>query len=67
VKEPYCAEVNYHTLYTIVRTRFKAKLKVPRPLLSFRRPVRSGCSAPFRRPIPSRCACSAETKVAWGC
>jgi transposase len=24
-------EVNSHTLYTIVRTRFKAKLKVPRP------------------------------------
>jgi transposase len=24
-------EVNYHTIYTIVRTRFNAKLKVPRP------------------------------------
>ncbi len=24
-------QVNYKTLYTIVRTRFKAKLKVPRP------------------------------------
>lgn len=24
-------EGNYHTLYTIVRTRFKTKLKVPRP------------------------------------
>jgi transposase len=24
-------EVNSHTLYTIVRTKFKAKLKVPRP------------------------------------
>ena len=24
-------DVNYHTLYTIVRTKFQAKLKVPRP------------------------------------
>jgi transposase len=24
-------DVNYHTLYTIVRTKLKAKLKVPRP------------------------------------
>jgi transposase len=31
VKQAYGVEVNYHTLYTIVRTRFKAKLKVPRP------------------------------------
>jgi transposase len=31
VKQTYRVEVNYHTLYTIVRTRFKAKLKVPRP------------------------------------
>ena len=28
---PITVEVKYHTLYTIVRTRFKAKLKVPRP------------------------------------
>jgi transposase len=31
VKQTHHLEVNYHTLYTIVRTRFKAKLKVPRP------------------------------------
>jgi transposase len=31
VKQTQPLEVNYHTLYTIVRTRFKAKLKVPRP------------------------------------
>lgn len=31
VKQAYHLEVNYHTLYTMVRTRFKAKLKVPRP------------------------------------
>jgi transposase len=31
VRQAYHLEVNYHTLYTIVRTRFKAKLKVPRP------------------------------------
>jgi transposase len=31
VKQTHHWEVNYHTLYTIVRTRFKTKLKVPRP------------------------------------
>jgi transposase len=31
VRQTQQLEVNYHTLYTIVRTRFKAKLKVPRP------------------------------------
>jgi transposase len=31
VQQTYHLEVNYHTLYTSVRTRFKAKLKVPRP------------------------------------
>lgn len=31
VKQRYQLDVNYHTLYTIVRTRFNAKLKVPRP------------------------------------
>jgi transposase len=31
VKQTQHWEVNYHTLYTIVRTRFKTKLKVPRP------------------------------------
>jgi hypothetical protein len=31
VKQPHHRDVNYHTLYTIVRTRFKTKLKVPRP------------------------------------
>jgi transposase len=31
VKQRYALDVNYHTLYTIVRTRFNAKLKVPRP------------------------------------
>ena len=31
VRQTYRMEVNYHTLYSIVRTRFKAKLKVPRP------------------------------------
>jgi transposase len=31
VKQTYRREVNYHTLYTIVRTRFKTKLKVARP------------------------------------
>ncbi len=31
VRQTYHLEVNDHTLYPIVRTRFKAKLKVPRP------------------------------------
>jgi transposase len=31
VKQTHHVEVNDHTLYTIVRARFKAKLKVPRP------------------------------------
>ena len=31
VKQRYQLDVNYHTLYTIVRTRFNARLKVPRP------------------------------------
>ena len=31
VQHTHHLEVNYHTLYTIVRTRFNAKLKVPRP------------------------------------
>jgi transposase len=31
VKQVHHLDVNYHTLYTIVRTRFNAKLKVPRP------------------------------------
>jgi hypothetical protein len=31
VKPRYQLDVNYHTVYTIVRARFNAKLKVPRP------------------------------------
>jgi transposase len=31
VKQHHRLDVNYHTLYTIVRTKLKAKLKVPRP------------------------------------
>jgi transposase len=31
IKQTHHLDVNYHTLYTIVRTRFNAKLKVPRP------------------------------------
>jgi transposase len=31
IKQTHQLEVTYHTLYTIVRTRFNAKLKVPRP------------------------------------
>jgi transposase len=31
VKQTHHLEVNYHTRYAMVRTRFKAKLKVPRP------------------------------------
>jgi hypothetical protein len=31
VKQTMQLDVNYHTLYTIVRTKFKTKLKVPRP------------------------------------
>jgi len=31
IKQRYQLDVNYHTLYTIIRTRFHAKLKVPRP------------------------------------
>jgi transposase len=31
VQPPHHREVNYHTLYSSVRTRFKTKLKVPRP------------------------------------
>jgi transposase len=31
VQQTHQLDVNYHTLYTIVRTKFKAKLKGPRP------------------------------------
>ncbi len=31
VKQRYQLDVHYHTLYTIVRTRCNARLKVPRP------------------------------------
>jgi transposase len=31
IQQIYHLDVNYHTLYTIIHTRFKAKLKVPRP------------------------------------
>jgi transposase len=31
IKQHYHLDVKYHTLYTIIRTRFNAKLKVPRP------------------------------------
>ena len=31
VRQTHGVEVKYKTLYTLVRTRFKAKLKVPRP------------------------------------
>jgi transposase len=31
IKQRYQLDINYHTLYTIVRIRFNAKLKVPRP------------------------------------
>jgi hypothetical protein len=31
VKQTHHLDVNYHTLHTIVRLTFKAKLKVPRP------------------------------------
>jgi transposase len=31
VRQTHGVEVNYKTLYNIVRTRFRAKLKVPRP------------------------------------
>jgi transposase len=31
IKQSHHLDVNYHTLYTIVRTKLKAKLKVPRP------------------------------------
>lgn len=31
IKQTHHLDVNYHTLYTIVRTKFNAKLKVPRP------------------------------------
>jgi DNA-binding transcriptional ArsR family regulator len=31
VKQTHQLDLKYHTLYTIVRTRFKAKLKVARP------------------------------------
>lgn len=74
IKQTHHLDVNYHTLYTIVRTRFTAKLKVPRPshtkktrrpFLSFRPPARSGCSTSFRRQIPARCACSVRTKAGW--
>ena len=40
--------------------------KTLRPFGTFRRPVRSSCSASSRRRIPARCACSARTKVVCG-
>jgi hypothetical protein len=30
-QQTYRRDINYHTLYTIVRTKFKATLKVARP------------------------------------
>jgi transposase len=54
VARTHGVQVKYKTLYALVRTRFRAKLKVPRPshtkktltpFLSFGRPVRSGCTA----------------------
>jgi transposase len=70
-KQTHHLDVNYHPLYTIVRTRFKTKLKGPRPghtktLMpygSFRRPVRSGCSASFLQRIPGRRASLARTNA----
>lgn len=47
IKQAHHREVNYHTLYTIVRTRFKAKLKVPRPSHTKKTP------RPFRRFRPA--------------
>lgn len=74
LKQTHHLDSNYHTLYTIVRTRLKAKLKVPRPshtkktrrpFLSVRPPARSGCSTSFRRQIPARCACAVRTTAGW--
>jgi hypothetical protein len=31
VRQHYHLDVKYHTLYTLIRTRFNAKLTVPRP------------------------------------
>jgi hypothetical protein len=73
VKQTSRGEVHDHTLDTLVRPRFTATLKVPRPrhtpprrpCLRFRRPARRGCRAACHRPIPAQGACSAQTKVAW--
>jgi transposase len=76
VRQQHHLDVNYHSLYTIVRTKLKAKLKVPRPSHTkktrtpsrhFKRPVRSGWNASFRLTTPGRCACSVRTKAASAC
>jgi transposase len=74
VQQTYHLEVNYHTLYTIVRTRFKAKLKVPRPshtkktltpFRPFRRPAGSACKRSSHPRIRVQYVCSARMTVGW--
>ena len=48
VQQTYHREVNYHTLYTIVRTRFRTKLKVPRPSHTKKPGRHSGLSGDLR-------------------
>lgn len=57
MKQTQHREVNYHTLYTIVRTRFKTKLKVARPSPHKKTPeaiteFQMTCRERFQRAIP---------------
>lgn len=73
VQQTYHLDVNYHTLYTIVRTKLKGKLKVPRPSHTkktlrrsrrSKRPVATSSSVSSRPCIRARCGSAARTRVA---
>jgi len=74
IKQRYQRNVTYYTLYTIIATRFKAKLKVPRPATQ-KNPDAIGRSGDLSKErlqrvshprTPARCGCSARTKSRFG-
>ena len=54
VKQVHHLDVNYHTLYTIVRTRCNAKLKVPRPSHTTKPGRHAGISGHLSGAAPGR-------------
>jgi transposase len=54
VRRTHGVEVKYKTLYTLVRTRFKAKLKVARPSHTKKHRGHSALSGPLSRTPPAR-------------